>query len=116
MAQIEFNDESFWKTVRKFGSKVPFALDAVAMFYALRDSSTSLRDKAIIGGALLYWIDPFDLVPDFIISAGQLDDLTIVIAALAKVRSSVTETHRAKARAMLGLPEPTKSEPHEEQS
>ena len=108
MSQTEFNDESFWATVRRFGRKVPFAVDAVAMFFALRDSSTSMRDKAIIAGALLYWIDPFDLVPDFIVSAGQLDDLTIIIAALAKVRSSVTEEHRAKARAILGLPEPLK--------
>lgn len=108
MSQPALNDQSFWATVRKFGSKVPFAVDAVAMFYALKDSRTSMRDKAIIAGALIYWIDPFDLVPDFIISAGQLDDLTIVIAALAKVRSSVTEEHRAKARAILGLPEPLK--------
>lgn len=110
MSDMEFNEASFWKTVRKFGSKVPFAEDAVAMYYTLKDSSTPLRDKAFIIGALLYWIDPFDLVPDFIVAAGQLDDWTVIIAALGRVRSSVTEVHRAKARAALGLREPSKEQ------
>ena len=110
MSELDFNETSFWSTVRKFGAKVPFAEDAIAMYYALRDSSTSLRDKAFIVGALAYWIDPFDLVPDFIVAAGQLDDWTVIVAALARVRRSVTSAHRAKARAVLGLPEPTKEQ------
>ena len=99
----QLRDADFWKKVKDFGSKVPFAADAVAMFYALRDDATSLKDKAIIVGALVYWVNPFDLVPDFLISAGQLDDFTVIAAALDRVKKAVTPEHKARARAMLGL-------------
>ena len=104
MADQEIDDATFWKKVRKFGSKIPFASDVVAMYFALRDAKTPMRHKAIITAALLYWISPFDLVPDFIVSAGQLDDFTVVAAALLKVRKSVTPEHTRKARNILGLP------------
>lgn len=104
MANEEINDATFWKKVRDFGSKIPFATDVVAMYYALRDDKTPMRHKAIITGALIYWLTPIDIVPDFIISAGQLDDLTVVAAALLKVRKSVTPEHMEKARNTLGLP------------
>lgn len=101
----EVNAGDFWAKVKKFGSKVPFATDAVAMYFALLDHRTSKRHKAIIGAALVYWLMPFDVVPDFIVSAGQLDDLTVIAAALLQVRRSVRPEHFAKARAALGLPE-----------
>jgi len=101
----EFSDASFWKKVAKFGARVPFATDAIAMYYALRDPRTPFKHKAIITAALVYWIDPFDLVPDFIVSAGQLDDLTVVAAAFWKVRRSVNDKHLNQARRFLGKPE-----------
>ena len=104
MAEQEIDDATFWKKVRKFGSKIPFATDVVAMYFALRDAKTPMRHKAIITAALIYWISPFDLVPDFIVSVGQLDDFTVVAAALLKVRKSVTPEHTQKARNILGLP------------
>ena len=103
MNEAQFTDASFWDKVKKFGAKVPFATDAVAMFFALRDNATSMKDKAIIAGALFYWINPFDLIPDFIVSAGQLDDFTVIAAALYRVRRAVTDEHLAKARSVLGI-------------
>lgn len=105
MAQPDsVNDKDFWQKVREFGAKVPFATDAVAMYYALIDPKTSKKHKAIITGALVYWIMPFDVVPDFIVSAGQLDDFMAIGAALLQVRRSLKPVHFAKARAALGLP------------
>lgn len=34
---MQIADPEFWAKVKKFASKVPFATDAVAMFYAMRD-------------------------------------------------------------------------------
>jgi uncharacterized membrane protein YkvA (DUF1232 family) len=98
------NDKDFWKKVKDFGAKVPFATDAVAMYYAFLDHRTPKRHRATIAAALVYWIVPFDIVPDFLISAGQLDDLTVIAGALLQVRRSVRPEHFAKARATLGLP------------
>lgn len=100
---VSVNDADFWAKVKKFGSKVPFATDAVAMYYALLDPKTPTRHKAIVAGALIYWISPIDIVPDFIVGAGQLDDWMAIMRALAKVRKSVTDEHLRKARKALGL-------------
>ncbi len=39
---------------------------------------TPFKVKAILGFAILYLLSPFDLVPDWIIGFGFLDDLTVV--------------------------------------
>lgn len=39
---------------------------------------TPWKVKAILGFAIIYLLSPFDLVPDWIIGFGLLDDLTVV--------------------------------------
>jgi uncharacterized membrane protein YkvA (DUF1232 family) len=36
------------------------------------------KDKAIIIGALLYFINPFDLIPDIVPFFGFMDDMTVI--------------------------------------
>ena len=40
------------------------------------------RELAIIGGALLYFISPIDIIPDYIFPIGYLDDAIVVKIAL----------------------------------
>jgi uncharacterized membrane protein YkvA (DUF1232 family) len=47
----------------------------------LHDGRVSIWPKALLLGALVYVLLPFDLVPDFIPGFGQIDDVVIVIAA-----------------------------------
>ena len=44
----------------------------------LTDSRVRRTDKLFLGGLLVYLALPFDLVPDFIPVAGQLDDVLVV--------------------------------------
>jgi uncharacterized membrane protein YkvA (DUF1232 family) len=44
---------------------------------------TPWRVKAILGFAILYLLSPFDLVPDWIIGFGFLDDITVVSLLVA---------------------------------
>jgi len=44
---------------------------------------TPWRVKAILGFAIVYLLSPFDLVPDWIIGFGLLDDLTVVSLLVA---------------------------------
>jgi uncharacterized membrane protein YkvA (DUF1232 family) len=51
----------------------------------LRDPRVPLGHKLLLGALIGYLAFPFDLVPDFIPVAGQLDDAIIVVLALRSV-------------------------------
>ena len=57
----------------------------------LRDPRVRRRRKVLLVGLLAYLSLPFDLVPDFIPVAGQLDDAIIVALALRHVVRSGRE-------------------------
>ena len=48
----------------------------------IRDPRVSVRRKSFAAAALVYVVSPIDLIPDFIVGFGQLDDLVIVAVAL----------------------------------
>ena len=48
----------------------------------LRDGRVPRRHKLLLGALIGYLAFPFDLVPDFIPVAGQLDDAILVVIAL----------------------------------
>jgi uncharacterized membrane protein YkvA (DUF1232 family) len=54
----------------------------------VRDPRVPRHVKATLGLVVLYLLMPFDLVPDFIPVAGQIDDAILVAAALAYVARS----------------------------
>lgn len=51
----------------------------------LRDDRVPRRSKLLLAGLIAYLAMPFDLVPDFIPVAGQLDDAIIVALVLRNV-------------------------------
>ncbi len=73
-----------------------------ANFYrlVLADPRTPSLVKVLIGAALIYWMSPIDLIPDFIPFLGQLDDVLIVpvliFLALRLVPQEVLDDCRAK--------------------
>jgi uncharacterized membrane protein YkvA (DUF1232 family) len=64
----------------------------------LKDSRVPVWPKLIIPAAILYVLSPIDIIPDFILGLGQLDDLGIVALALAMFiefcPSEIVEEHR----------------------
>ncbi|SEQ55987.1 Uncharacterized membrane protein YkvA, DUF1232 family [Faunimonas pinastri] len=91
----------FWPTVKKALRQIPFMDEVVAAYYAMLDPATPMRSRLIIIGALAYFVSPFDVIPDFIVGLGFLDDASVLAAALATVRSSITDEHRQAAREAL---------------
>lgn len=55
-----------------------FKQEVIVLYFGCRDARTPLY--ALLPGlfSLIYLINPFDLIPDFIPFAGYLDDLVIV--------------------------------------
>ncbi|WP_373006728.1 YkvA family protein [Hyphomonas sp.] len=91
-------------------SRVPFADDLVAAWYAARDPLTPIKAKAVLYAAVAYFVMPADLLPDMIVGLGFTDDATVLATALGVVGMYVKERHRRMARRLLRLPEPVKDQ------
>jgi|SRR6478735_6622386 len=91
----------FWPTVKRALRHIPFIEDVVAAYYAMLDHETPVAARLTIIAALAYFVTPFDIIPDFILGFGFIDDASVLMAALAAVRGSIKEEHRTAARAAL---------------
>ena len=91
----------FWPTVKKALRAVPFMDEVIAGYYAMLDPRTPARARLTLIAALAYFVAPIDIVPDFIVALGFVDDVSILAAALAAVRSAIRDEHREAARQAL---------------
>lgn len=87
--------------VRRTLGNVPFAEQALSAYYCTRDPLTPARVKAILVGALAYFVMPVDVVPDFITGLGFGDDAAVFWAAWNSVRAHIKDTHVTAARDRL---------------
>ena len=94
-------EAGFWAKVRKTLGQVPFVEEAVAAYYCAIDRDTPLQVKAIIMGALAYFVLPIDMIPDFIATMGFVDDAAVFYAALRVVAPHIKDRHHDKAREIL---------------
>ena len=96
----EYGESSFWDKVKKFavkaGSDVIYA--ALKLYYALQSTETPAWAKAVILGALGYFIAPIDGIPDMVSVVGFADDLGVLVAALASVSLYVDDNVKQKAK------------------
>ncbi len=81
--------------------KIPFADDVTSSFYCAMDGKSPAFVKAVLFGALAYFIMPADVIPDFIAGLGFTDDASVLMAAIATAKKYITEEHRQKARIFL---------------
>ncbi len=82
---------------KKAGVKVIYA--ALLLYYAMFDKEVPMSDKAIVIGALGYFILPLDFIPDFL-PGGFVDDGGALVLAVKNIWSNISvNTHRqAKAK------------------
>lgn len=92
---------SFWTKLRRVAREIPFAEDAVAMYFCALDPATPLRVRATLLAALGYFIIPTDFIPDFFAVVGFTDDASVIAAAIALVAGHITPEHRSKAQRTL---------------
>lgn len=93
--------EKISRIAKRAGVKLAYA--ALLLYYTLENDKVSIKDKAIIIGALGYLISPLDVVPDAIPIAGLGDDLAVLIYVLHKVWGDVSEEVKNKAKAKLSM-------------
>ena len=91
--------EKISRIAKRAGAKLVYA--ALILYYTLQSDSVSVKDKAIIIGALGYLISPLDVVPDAIPIVGLGDDLGVLVYVLQKVWGDVSDDIKARARERL---------------
>ena len=91
--------EKIQRIAKRAGAKLVYI--ALILYYLMQSDKVSLKDKAIIIGALGYLISPIDVVPDAIPIAGLADDLAVLLYALGKVWSQVDDNLKDKAKEKL---------------
>lgn len=68
-----------------------------AMFVMLKDPAVPAMAKAEVVGALLYLLNPLDLIPD-LLPMGLVDDIALLGLAWNHVQIHITDGHREKAK------------------
>jgi uncharacterized membrane protein YkvA (DUF1232 family) len=91
--------EKISRIAKRAGAKLVYA--ALILYYTLQSPMVSVKDKAIIIGALGYLISPLDAIPDAIPIAGLGDDLAVLLYVLQKVWMDVNDDVTDKAREKL---------------
>lgn len=91
-------NDSFWPKVRRVARRIPFIDELLAAYYCAVDPKTPLQAKAVLFGALAYFILPFDVIPDFIAGFGYTDDAAVLYAAIRSVAGHIRDDHRQRAK------------------
>ena len=91
----------FAQKLRKNIGRIPFSEDVTASFYCAVDGKSPAFVKAVLFGALAYFIMPADVIPDFLAGVGFTDDASVLMAAMGTVQKYINNEHREKARAFL---------------
>ena len=91
------NDEAIKAKIDKAYPALKTALQNVRVLYALFKDAVKGKYKlhpssvAMIGGGLLYFILPADLIPDFIPVIGYLDDLAVLTTIMNSLKNEIKE-------------------------
>lgn len=90
--------ERLWATVKRAARHIPFMEDVVAAWYCALDPATPKRVRLALLAALAYFVAPIDAIPDVLPLIGFGDDAGVLMAAIALVRTHITDDHRKAAK------------------
>ncbi len=91
----------FWPKIRRVAGRIPFASDALSIWWCARDPETPTAAKGMMFAALAYFVLPTDAIPDILAGIGFTDDAAVFAALLAVVGKNIKARHREAARAWL---------------
>lgn len=94
-------EEGFWTKIRRTLGRIPFSEQAVAAYYCAIDPKTPGYVRAVLFGALAYFVVPADVIPDFIAGLGFTDDASVLLTAISAVGGNLKPRHYEQARAFL---------------
>jgi uncharacterized membrane protein YkvA (DUF1232 family) len=91
----------FWRRLKREAARIPFVEEALTAYYCAFDRQTPVYVKAVLLGAIAYFIIPDDLIPDYIPLIGYADDAAVIATAMKLVSAHIKPEHREAAKEML---------------
>jgi uncharacterized membrane protein YkvA (DUF1232 family) len=91
-------DEGFWPKIRRVAASIPFAREALSVWFCARDDETPIAAKGMMFAALAYFVLPVDAIPDFIAGLGYTDDAAVFTALMAVIGRNLKPRHKEAAR------------------
>lgn len=85
------------KQVKRLGNELIYQL--LLTYYVLQKPGIPTRIRSLLIGSIVYFVIPFDAIPDIILGTGYTDDATIILSALSVARMYVGDEEREKAKA-----------------
>lgn len=96
--KIKYVEGNIWTKLEAVGKKISFAKDIMALVNYMRDPFITWHRKAIVIGALIYFISPIDTIPDLAPLFGYLDDLGVIAALLKYLGSELIPYYQSGYR------------------
>jgi len=106
----EYVREGFGEKLRKVAGNVDVASAAKKLYGYFTDPSVAAAKKLLIVAGLIYFINPFDMMPDLIPVLGYVDDLGILTMILAYLSREVSK-HAASRTPVTGEEMPASAQP-----
>jgi len=99
----KYTDKKLFEKLKKFSLKAGKKLVYVVLllYYTLQKDNVPNKIKAVIIGALGYFISPLDVIADFIPFLGYTDDFGALMMALAVVSMYIDKETKDKAKSRL---------------
>ena len=98
-----YSEDGLWKKIgnvaKKAGLKTVYMV--LLLYYVLISDSTPKKYKAMIIGALGYFILPLDAIPDIVPAVGYTDDVAALAGAILAVAKCISPEIEAQAKTKL---------------
>jgi len=70
---------------------IPLLISCLKSYIKREYKEIPLGSMLAIVSALIYWVSPFDIIPDVIPGIGHIDDAAVVLACLTMVKSDLDD-------------------------
>ena len=95
------DEPHLWRKLARVATRITFADSLVSAWYCATDSATPAHVRAVLLGALAYFLLPADAVPDLLAGIGFADDASVIAAVVGTFARYIAPEPRARARERL---------------